>query len=108
MILLTETKIYTRSAISIKGFQGFSVVRDKNMSGCIFIGVRHDLFETVTVDSGDKAHFITVRLTIKDFNVQIVLAYGRKENDPEDIRESFHHDVSVQIQAAYLNGNSLI
>ena len=76
VILLTETKVYTRSAINIKGFQGFSVVRDKNMGGGIFVGVRHGLYETVMLDSGDKAQFVTVRLTNKDFNVQIVLVYG--------------------------------
>ena len=60
------------------------------------------------LDSGDKTHFITVRLTNKDFNVQIVLVYGHQENDPEDIRESFYHDVSVQIQTAYLSGDPVI
>ena len=74
----------------------------------LVIGVRHGLYETVIIDSGDKAHFITVRLTNKDFNVQIVLVYSPQENDPEDIRESFYHDVSVQIQTAYLNCDSII
>ena len=57
---------------------------------------------------GDKAHFVTVQLTNKDFNVQIVFVYGPQENDPEDIKESLYHDVSVQIQTAYLNGDSVI
>ena len=87
MILLTETNVYTRSAINVKGFQGFSVVRVKNMGGGILLGVRHGLYETVMLDIGDKVHFITTRLTNKDFNVQIVLVYGTQENDPEDIRE---------------------
>ena len=35
--------------------------------------------------------------------------YGPQENDPEDIRESFYHDVSLQMQTAYLmNGHSVI
>ena len=72
------------------------------MGGGIFLGISHGLYETVMLDSGDKAHFIKVRLTNKDFNVQIVLVYGPQENDPEDIRESFYHDVSVQLQKAYL------
>ena len=46
------------------------------MGGGIFVGVRHGLYETVMLDSGDKAQFVTVRLTNKDFNVQIVLVYG--------------------------------
>ena len=37
VILFTETKVYTRSTINIKGFQGFSVVIDKNMGGGIFL-----------------------------------------------------------------------
>ena len=78
------------------------------MGGGIFLGVRHRLYETVVIVSGDKAQFITVRLTSKDFNVQIVLVYGPQENDPEDIRESFYHNVSVQIQKAYLNGDSVL
>ena len=108
MILLTETKVYTKSAINIKDVQGFSVVRDKNMGGGIFLDIRHGLYETVMIDSGDKAQFVTVRLTDKDFNVQIVLVYGPQENDLEDVRESFYHDVSVQIQTAYLNGDSVV
>ena len=108
MIFLTETKVYTRSAINSKGFQGFSVVRDKNMGGGIFLGKRHGLYETVMIDSGDKAQFVTVLLTNKDFNAQIVLVYVPQEKGPEDIRESFCHDVSVQIQTAYLNGDSVI
>ena len=78
------------------------------MGGGIFLGVRHGLYETVMIDSGDKAQFVTVRLTKEGFNVQIVLVYGPQENDPEDIRESFYHDVSVQIQKAYLNGDSVL
>ena len=108
VILLTETKVYTRSAINIKGFQGFSVVRDKKVGGGIFLGIRQGLYETVMIDSGDKAQSVTVQLTNKDFNVQIVLVYGPQENDPEDIRESFHHDVSVQIQTADINGDFVI
>ena len=78
------------------------------MGGGIFLGVRHGLYETVMIDNGDKAQFVTVRLTKEGFNVQIVLVYGPQENDPEDIRESFYHDVSVQIQKAYLNGDSVL
>ena len=49
------------------------------MGGGIFLGVRHGLYETVMIDSGDKAQFVTVRLTNEDFNVQIVLVYGPKK-----------------------------
>ena len=63
------------------------------MGGGIFLGIRHDLYETVIMDNSDKTQFVTVRLTNKDLNVQIVLVYGPQESYPEDIRESFYHDV---------------
>ena len=39
--LLTETKVYTKSAIDIKGFQFFSAVRDKKSGGELYLGMRH-------------------------------------------------------------------
>ena len=43
VILLTETKVYTNSAIDIKGFQSFSAVRDKKSVGGLYLGIRHGL-----------------------------------------------------------------
>ena len=64
------------------------------MCGGNLLALRHGLYETVMLDSGDKAHFNTVRFTNKDSNVQVVLVYGPQEYDPQDIKESFYHDVS--------------
>ena len=33
--------------------------------------------------------------------------YGPQENDSED-KDSFYHDISVQVEMAYLNGDSII
>ena len=33
--------------------------------------------------------------------------YGLQENDFED-KDSFYHDISVQVEMAYLNGDSVI
>ena len=41
VIMLNETKVYSKSAIKIKGFQSFPVVRNKNKGGGAFMGVRH-------------------------------------------------------------------
>ena len=62
IVLLTETKVYARSAINIKGFQTFSAVRDKNRGGGLYVGISHGLYQSVMVDSGDNAQFITVHL----------------------------------------------
>ena len=48
--MLNETKVYSKSAIKIKGFQSFPVVRNKNKGGGAFIGVRHGLCEPIMID----------------------------------------------------------
>ena len=58
VILLTKTKVYTKSAMDIKGFQSFSAVRDKKSGGGLYLGIRHGLYESVMIDSG--IHFIMI------------------------------------------------
>ena len=48
------------------------------------IGIRHGLYESVMIDSGSKASFVTVCLNGKDCSVRLVLVYGPQENDSED------------------------
>ena len=107
VILLTETKVYTNSAIDIKGFQSFSAVRDTKSGGGLYLGVRHGLYESVMIDSGSKASFVTVCLNGKDCSVRLILESGPQENDSED-KYSFHNGISVQVEMAYLNGDSVI
>ena len=59
------------------------------------------------VDNGSKASFVTVCLNGKDCSVRLILVYGPQENDSED-KDSFYHDISVQVEMAYLNGDSII
>ena len=42
----------------------------------------------------------------KDCSVRLILVYGPQENDSED-KDSFYHDISVQVEMAYLNGDLL-
>ena len=93
--------------MDIKGFQSFSAVRDKKSGGGLYLGIRHGLYESVMVDSGSKASFVTVCLNGKDCSVRLILVYGPQENDSED-KDSFYHDISVQVELAYLNGDSII
>ena len=64
VILLTETKVSTKSAIDIKGFQSFSAVRDKKSGGGLYLGIRHGLCESVMIDSRSKASSVTVCLKV--------------------------------------------
>ena len=74
VIVLNETKVYSKSAIKIKGFRSFLVVRNKNKGGGAFIGVRHGLCEPIMIDCGDNAEFLTVRLCNGVKGMQIILA----------------------------------
>ena len=93
--------------MDIEGFQSFSAVRDKKSGGGLYLGIRHGLYESVMIDSGSKASFVTVCLNGKDCCVRLILVYGPQENDSEN-KDSFYHDISDQVEMAYLNGNSII
>ena len=74
VIMLNETKVHSKSAIKIKGFQSFPDVKNKNKGGGAFIGVRHGLCEPIMIDCGDIAEFLTVRLCNGVKGMQIILA----------------------------------
>ena len=93
--------------MDIKDFHSFSAVRDKKSGGELYLGTRHGLYESVMVDNRSKASFVTVCLNGKDCSVRVILVYGPQENDSED-KDSFYHDISVQVEMAYLNGDSII
>ena len=59
------------------------------------------------IDSGNKASFVTVCLNGKDCSVRLILVHGPQENDSED-KDSFYHDISVHVEMAYLNVDSVI
>ena len=60
------------------------------------------------IDCGDDAEFLTVRLCNGVKGMQIILAYGPQENDTEETLNSFSTNLSVQLEVAFLNGDSVI
>ena len=78
-MLLTETKVYTKSAMDIKGFQSFSAVKDTKSGGGLYLGIRHGLYESVMIDSGSKASFVAVCLNEKDCSVRLNLCMVHKK-----------------------------
>ena len=57
---MNKTKVYTISTMDIKDFQFFSAVRNRKSGGGLYLGIRHGLCESVMIDSGSKASFVTV------------------------------------------------
>ena len=109
ILLLVETKVHTNTAINIKGFQSFPVVRDRNTGDGMCICIRHGLFQSVMTDSGNKAEFITVRLNGNTGNdhITIILVYSPQENDIQGVTD-FYQNLSVLIESAHLNRDNVI
>ena len=94
--------------MNIREFQSFPVVRSKKSGGGLYIGVKHGLCEPIMTDDSENADFVTIRLCGKEHGIRIILVYGPQENDLEETVSSYYHDASVQVEAVYLNGNSVI
>ena len=60
------------------------------------------------VSQGDDADFVTVRLKNNREGIRLRLAYGPQENDPEINRNLFYQNLSIQIEQAFLSGDSVI
>ena len=85
-------------------------MRDKNKGGGLCVGIRHSLYQSVMVDSGDNAQFITVHLngTNKTYSTRLILAYGPQENEADDVKDLFYQNLSLQIKKALISGSNVI
>ena len=50
----------------MKGFQSIPALWQKNCGGGLYIGIRHEVCESVMSDRGRNAEFIVVRLSCWD------------------------------------------
>ena len=62
ILILTKSKVYTKSAIQSDGFQMFPVVRGKSGDGGLLIAVKHGTCSSIMVDEGENAEFVTVKM----------------------------------------------
>ena len=44
----------------------------------------------------------------KGSNIQTILGHGPQRKDPEVVRDAVYHDMSVQVETAFVNGDSVI
>ena len=107
-MLLCETKVFSNSAIRIRGFQSFAAVRQKNCGGGLYTGIRHGVCESVTTNCGRNAEFITVRSSSWNRGLRVTPVYGPQEYDPKENRNNFYNSISAEIERCYLNGDSFI
>ena len=85
ILLLAETKVYSKSGVKIEGFQVFPAVRKKNWGGGLIIAIRHGLCSSMIIDFGDNAEFLTVRLNFGQFALRLILAYGPQGKEKTDL-----------------------
>ena len=108
IVMLAETKVYGAASIDIKGFQAFPVTRSRNKGGGLYIGIRHDFCQSVLIDEGDNAEFISVRLCSQPSSIRLILSYGPQEKESENKRTDFYESLSIQIQRAQMEGDMVI
>ena len=63
--LLSETKVYSKTAVKIEGFQVFPAVRSKNCGGGLLVAIKHGLCSAVMIESGENAEFITIKAALE-------------------------------------------
>ena len=64
ILLLTETKVYSKTAVKIEGFQVFPAVRSKNCGGGLLVAIRHGLCPAVMIESGKMQNLLQLRLSL--------------------------------------------
>ena len=106
-MLLTETKVHTNSSIKLEGYQLFPAVRSKRHDGGILVAIKYGLCSSITVDKGDQAEFITVRIRFDDQHIRLVLVSGPQENDSVNTIRDFYDSISVQVERADLADDSV-
>ena len=108
ILLLTETKVYSKQSIKLHEYQVFPSVRKKGLGGGLIIAVRHGLCISMMIDEGENADFLTVKLEVCGKCIRLILVYGPQEKVPESTRETFWHNISVQVERAKLSGETVL
>ena len=60
------------------------------------------------VSQGDDADFVIVHLKNNRKGIRLILVYGPQENDPEINRNLLYQNLSIQIEQAFLSGDSVV
>ena len=108
ILILTETKVYTKSAIRLDGFQMFPVVRGKSGGGGLLIAVKHGICSSIMVDEGENAEFATVKMKFGNICFRLLVVYGPQEGDHIDQLNNFYENLSLQIERASVAGDPIL
>ena len=108
ILLLTETKVYSKTAIKLSGFQVFSVVRTKRYGSGLAIAIKHGICTAVMIDEGENAEFASVKLIIGSKQIRLILAYGPQEYSSKQEIDDFYENINIQLNRALIAGESVV
>ena len=60
------------------------------------------------IDEGENADFLTVKLEVFGKCLPLILVYGPQEKVPERTRETFWHNIGIQVERAKLSGETVL
>ena len=100
--MLTEIKVYSKTAINYSGFQVFPVVRTKWYGSGLAIAIKHDICTAVTIDEGENAEFASVK------QIRLILAHGPQEYSSKQETDDFCENINIQLSRALIAGESVV
>ena len=60
------------------------------------------------IDEEENADFLTVKLEVFGKYFQLILVYGPQGKVPESTRETFWHNIGIQVERAKLSGETVL
>ena len=74
--MLTETKVCSKTATKLSGFQVFPVVRTSRYRSGLAIAIKYGICTAVMIDEWENAEFASVKMTIGSKQIRFILASG--------------------------------
>ena len=107
-LILTESKVYTKSAIRLDRFQMFPVIRGERSCGGLLIAVTHGICSSTMADESENAEFATVKMEFGNISFRLLVVYGLQEGDHIDQTDNFYENLSLQIERASVAGDPIL
>ena len=84
------------------------MLRKTEAGGGLALGVLNDLNPVWVGEGCRKTETLSVEITVQDFRIRCVNAYGPQENDPVERKNNFWAQLETEVAAAANYGSGLI
>ena len=111
IIVMNETKLAKRNTLH-RDLQNYDLVTKyvKKGKGGILCGIKKNIGITsiLEVTSSSNDNILTVKISINNFSLRLVVAYGPQENEPSDRKEEFFKDLEIEVKSCKVNDDNMI